>query len=82
MCLYFHYRTERLSLNNSNDTTLYQSATDNLNETEQFEKSEELYTTAADNSNPLEINHSELYHSTVQELYVNPSIVFFHSIII
>lgn len=71
------YRIPRLSLNSTVESSLYQSA---LEDSKSSIKSEELYvtvnTTQSDLPVPIENNHSELYFSATQELYVNTDIIY------
>ncbi|XP_050062252.1 G2/mitotic-specific cyclin-B3 [Aphis gossypii] len=63
----------RLSLNSSEDSSLFKSTLEETVASRHSAKSDELYTTAVDNthSSSVEINHSDLYHSAAQELSVN-----------
>jgi len=67
-----------LSLNSSEDSNLYKSTLEEIAVSRNSAKSDELYTTAVDNtqSSTVEINRSDLYHSAAQDLYVNNKILF------
>jgi len=69
-----------LSLNSSEDSSLFKSTLEETVASRHSAKSDELYTTAVDNthSSSVEINHSDLYHSAAQELYVNNYFPFFN----
>jgi len=71
--MYFNFRAARLSLNSSDDSNLFKSTLEETAVSRHSTKSDELYTTAVDSTHhsSLEINHSDLYHSAAQELYVN-----------
>lgn len=65
----FYYRTY-LSLNDTKNSTLYQSVIEGLIDSNNSVKSEELYTTADNSVRSSTSTDVELYHSAIQELYV------------
>lgn len=74
-----HYRVAHTSLNTSKETTLYQSAYEELVDGNSSVKTEELYITSNSSSEnwiPNEDNHSELYFSAVHELYMTNCFIY------
>lgn len=78
----FYYRNVRTSLNTSKETTLYQTAYEELVDSNSSVKTEELYITSNNSSEnliPNKDNHSELYFSAVHELYMTNYFIYIYT---